>query len=254
VENFIGELTTISALTNSGGSPGAVFFDEVDQNTCGYHGSSCNYNLFNASNFASQQAASNAMLLRTATALNAANLIPIFSLDNRFNASSEGLPGADAPCALPEDATAAALAGTSWVRFYENWPNTFWRPVNADLNAGMIQNAILEAAAGVPAVLHGSAPCPAAQRNITRPGPLGGAIEFWIASYLIVADAGTTLSLSEDWYDANFCWWPEFDVDFGAPLGAATRTSAHAWTRNFTRANVVLDVSSGHFGAVSLLA
>jgi hypothetical protein len=37
VDTFIGELTTESALTNAGGPPGAVFFDEVDQNTCGAH-------------------------------------------------------------------------------------------------------------------------------------------------------------------------------------------------------------------------
>lgn len=62
----------------------------------------------------------------------------------------------------------------------------------------MIQNAILEAAAGVPAVLHGGGPCPGANRTITRPGPLGGPVEFLIATYLIVADAGTTLSISDD--------------------------------------------------------
>jgi hypothetical protein len=254
IDNFIGELTSESAITNAGGAPGAVFFDEVDQNTCGYHGSSCNFDLFNASSFAAQQSASNAMLARAAAALNAANLIPIFSLDNRINASSAGLPGAVTPCALPEDDTIAALRGATWVRFYENWPSTFWRPQNADLNAAMIKNAILEAAAGVPAILHGGAPCPAPDRNITRPGPLGGDVEFMVATYLIVADAGTTLSLSNDWFDASFCWRPELDVDFGAPLGLATQVGTHAWTRNFSRANVAVDVSSGYSGRVDLLA
>jgi hypothetical protein len=194
------------------------------------------------------------MLARTAALLNANNIVPIYSLDNRINASSLGLSGANAPCALPEDDTIASLANHTWVRFYENWPSTFWRPVNPDLHAAMIQNAILETASGVPVVLHGSAAgCPAVERNITRPGRLAGAIEFWVASYLIVADAGTTLSLSDNWYDDNFCWWPEFQVDVGSPLGVATRTSLHSWTRNFTRANVELDVSGGFVGVVDLL-
>ena len=49
------------------------------------------------------------------------------------------------------------------------------------------------------------------------------------------------------------CWWPEFDVDFGAPLGNATRLGLHSWARNFTRANVELDVSQGRVGVVDLL-
>lgn len=50
------------------------------------------------------------MLARTAAVLNANNIIPIYSSDNRLNASSAGLPGAVAPCALPEEDTIAALA------------------------------------------------------------------------------------------------------------------------------------------------
>lgn len=94
---------------------------------------------------------------------------------------------------------------------------------------------------------------PAPARNITRPGPLGGTIEFNIASYLIVASAGTTLSVSHGWYDSDYCWWPEFDVVYGTPLHAAVRTSPHAWTRNYTRATVHIDVSSGRNGQVYLL-
>jgi len=55
-------------------------------------------------------------------------------------------------------------------------------------------------------------------------------------------------------YDANFCWRPELDVAIGDPLGLAVRTSAHSWVRNFTRANVAVDVSAGRSGAVDLLA
>ncbi len=117
----------------------------------------------------------------------------------------------------------------------------------------MIANAILEGEAGVPNVLHQGAACPAPERNITRPGPLGGDIEFQVAVYLVVQSPGTTLSLSNDWYDASFCLHPEFDVDYGLPLGPPVRTSPHAWYRNYTMANVDVDVSSGRAGHVYLL-
>ena len=254
IDNIIAEITSESAITNAGGAPGAIFFDECDQNNCGYSGSACDFAHFSAAQLQAQQAASNAMLARTAATLNAANVIPIFSFDNRLNASGVGLPGAVTPCALPEEASLTALVASTWVRFYENWPSTFWRPDNADLHAAMIENAILETAAGVPVILHAGGDCPSQNRTIARPGRLGGSVEFAIATYLIVADAGTTLSLSNDWYDQNFCWRPELDIDLGSPLGLATRTSPHSWTRNFTRANVAVDVSAGNSGVVDLLA
>lgn len=116
----------------------------------------------------------------------------------------------------------------------------------------MIQNAILEAAAGVPTVLHASARCPATPRTIPVPGPLGGDVEFAMASYLVVAGVGTTISLSSGWMDADFCWRPEFDVDFGAPLGPAVRTGAYSFARNYTKCTVALDLKATT-GAVQLL-
>lgn len=53
--------------------------------------------------------------------------------------------------------------------------------------------------------------------------------------------------------DADFCWRPDFDVDFGAPLGPATRTSTYTWTRNYSRADVAIDVR-GSVGDVMLKA
>ena len=252
LDNVISELSTESALLGGGG---AVFFDEVDQGQCGYRAGSCDFAAF--TDVAAQQAASVAMLGSMVKQLNAAGITPILSLDNRLAASGDGLPGLAAPCALPEDAllNVTANAGLLFVRFYENFPQSFWTPGGPDLAAAMIANALLETAAGVPVIMHSGGACPAPARNITRPGRLGGDIEAAVASYLIVADAGTTLSISNDWYDASFCWRPEFDVDFGAPLGPATRLAPHAWTRAFARANVSVDVSAGGSGSsVYLLA
>ena len=252
LDSVVGELTSESALLGGGG---AVFFDEVDQGTCGYRGGSCDFGAFAGENPA-LQAASNAVLSRTVRTLNAAGITPILSLDNRLAASAASLPPSLAtPCALPEDALLDALSGAAWVRFYENWPQSFWVPGGPDLAAAMVANALLETAAGVPVVLHAGGACPAPPRQITRPGRLGGDIEAAVATYLLVAGpTGATLSISDDWYDASFCWRPDFDVDFGAPLAPAVRTGTHSWVRTFARANVTVDVASGGESTVFLLA
>jgi hypothetical protein len=239
VGSVIGELTMDRALTSGG--RGAVFFDEVDQGECGYRGGNCDFAKFNST---ALQAAKIATYARQTEAMNQAGIVPIFSLDNRFAASGTNT-STTLPCALPEDAMAEALKGMTWVRFYENWPSSFWVPGGVDLQASMVANAIIEAEQGIPNVLHGGGSCPAPSRNITIPGRLGGDVETELGLYLVVAGPGTTLSMSNNWYDADFCWRPEFDVDFGAPLGPAVRTGVYTWVRNYTLSYVELDVRGG---------
>jgi len=183
--------------------------------------------------------------------MNRGGVIPLLSLDNRLSKSSDGL-NAPIPCAIPEDATLDALNGLTWARFYENWPSSFWVPSNRDLYAAMISNAILEGTAGIPVLTHyNGGSCPDPGRHIPRPGRLGGNLEFGIATFLIVQTEWSVFSASTDWYDANFCWHPEYDVQYGRPLNAATRTGPYTWHRNFTMANVEIDVSR-NYGAVEL--
>ena len=248
LEHVIGQLADDSSMQ---GRISAVFFDEVDQGQCGYRCATCD---FSKLDLASIQNASITMYAQMVAALNIAGIVPILSLDNRMSASSEGLSGLKMPCAVPEERLVEALQGLSWARFYENWPGSFWVGGGPDVDAAMIANAILEANASIPTALHGGGQaCPAPPRNITRPGPLGGENEFLIASYLIVASPGTTLSISHGWYDEDFCWHPEFDVEYGTPVGPATRTGPHSWFRNYTRANAEIDVSKGRNGSVMLL-
>jgi hypothetical protein len=228
------------------GGRGAVFFDEVDQGTCGYQQppdvpsyAQCDFRAFDGARL---QNASNEMVVRMVKKLNDAGIVPILSLDNRMLETGANTAARAQPCALPEDALVEKLQGTSWVRFYENFPGTYWQDAGPDLYAAMVANAILEAKAGIPTVLHVGTRCSSA-RTIRRLGRLGGSIEFAVAAYLIVQGPGTTLSLSNGWYDADFCWWPEFDVDFGAPLGPPVRTGRHQWERNYTRSHAIIDVS-----------
>jgi len=234
----------------------AVFFDSVDQSTCGYRGSFCEFSDFNRD---ALHRSTNSMVERTVRRLNGAGIVPILSLDNRMAASSKGLEKAGLPCALPEDDLVDMLRGLVWARFYEFWPSSPWVEAGPDLDAAMIANAVLEADAGIPTVLHMGWPlpgleCPAKPRRIERPGPLGGDLEFEMAGYLVVQSEGTTLSLSYGWSDQDFCWRPEYDVDYGTPLGPPVRTGAHSWARNYTRSRAVLNVSARRFGSVYLLA
>lgn len=247
--------STVAEVASEAPTIGAVFFDEVDQAYCGYWNaarSGCP-----AQDPGTQmqlQASNNAMLARLVAQLNAAGVIPILSLDNRFAASSDQLPDAPRPCQLPEDATVAAIgANGTWARFYENWPSSFWVADGPDLRAAMIASAILEGQAGIPAIMHSPVgDCPDPGRNISRPGRLGGSMETALAAFLIAQTPQSVFSASTNWYDANFCWHPEFDVQFGAPLAPATRTGPHSWTRNFTRCNVEVDTSAD-YGAIFLL-
>jgi hypothetical protein len=243
IEKAIGELTTDGGLV-SNAPYSAVFFDEVDQSFCGYTQGSCNFTDFNLPQL---QGSNNAMLTRLVGSLNAAGITPILSMDNRMHATGDTLP-----CALSEDDTVAALKGLTWVRFYENWPSSFWHKSGPDENAAMVENAILEGAAGIPTALHIAGKCPAPARTIVRPGPLGGPIEFAIASYLIVATPGTTLSISQGWHDKSFCWHSEFDVVYGTPLGPALRSGNYTFSRNYTRCNVEIDAGQ-KVGRVDLL-
>jgi hypothetical protein len=250
--------STVAEVASEAPTIGAVFFDEVDQAYCGYwREAQAGCPAQDAATQRQLQQSNNAMLARMVTQLNAAGVIPILSLDNRFAASSDGLPGAPLPCPLPEDDTVAAIAAANgtWARFYENWPSSFWVADGPDLRASMIASAALEGQqAGVPMLMHASVTgaCPAT-RNITRPGRLGGKLEAALAAFLVVQTPQSVFSVSQDWYDADFCWHPEYDVEYGTPLGPATRTGPHSWTRNFTRCNVEVDTSAD-YGAVFLLA
>ena len=236
-----------------------VFFDESDQNYCGYWNSNNNNcGAFPLETLATMHSDNNQVLVRTTAALNAVGIIPLFSMLNRFAASSIRLENdLPAPCSLPEDATAAALNSNGLVygRFYENFPYSWWssNPQGSDQAAAFVANAIIEGQHNIPIVLHFDVTvCPSTPRNITRPGRLGGTLELQLALFLIVQTNSSVFSISGNWYDNDFCDHSEFYTTYGYPLGEATRTGGYTWTRNFTACNVAIDVSN-NLGEIDLI-
>ena len=117
----------------------------------------------------------------------------------------------------------------------------------------MIANAIIEGQHGVPAIMHTAGPCLSeAKRVIHRPGRLGGRLEWIIATFLIVQTPHNVISMSNNWYDKDFCWHSEFDVKYGRPLTDAVRLSPYTWARNFTLCTVHVDTRT-RCGEVLLL-
>ena len=257
VDRIAQQLARDSSLAGaSAGAGAAVFIDDADEGSCGMTiPGNCDFSNLALGTF---QRDTHVVLARVAAVLNKAGIVPILSINNRLAAATDGggrrakhLPP---PCAVPEDELLARLEadGSEWARFYEIFPGAFYPPRpswgppwgDPDSYAANVANALLEAGRGIPVVLHVVAGgCPAPRRAIARPGPLGGDIEFAVAAYLVVQGPGTVLSVSEGWYDSDFCWHPEFDVDFGTPVGPAVRSGPHAWARNYTRATVTIDVS-----------
>lgn len=233
-EYVVREVAGEVAGEGAAGVIGAVFFDESDLSYCGFWSQpELGCPALAAADVAAQHGVAMRVLANTTVVrcradcalflcvlrsppepsqtLNAAGVIPIFSLDNRLAASGNGTAAAP-PCALPEDDLIAALGNSTWARFYENWPASYfgeaidptWLPLPAscpstpslptaapntpDTHAAIIANAALEGEAGVPVLAHvyaGACPDPRPPVPV-GPGRLGGDLEYGLAAFLMV--------------------------------------------------------------------
>ncbi len=68
-----------------------------------------------------------------------------------------------------------------------------------------------------------------------------------MAAFLIVQQPYGYFGVSSTdfWYDDSWCWHPEYDLQYGSPLGDGVRTSPHSWYRNFTGCDVEIDTEKG---------
>jgi hypothetical protein len=171
-----------------------------------------------------------------AAALNANGSLPLLSTYNYLQAAAEGLEGVEAGGAgaplramngVYEDEYLAALAGVAWARFYEVWLGH-----GPAQDALMIQNAILEGAAGVPFVARSD---PKTMHSL----------EYGALGFLIAQAHHCYWGASSGWLDSDWPWRGILDWKVGAPLGNATRVGSFAWSRRFEHANVSVDTKAG---------
>jgi hypothetical protein len=229
-----------------------AFFDETDQGWCGYW----NKNQggcppIPAETQAQLQQDTYTMYGTMVRNLNSAGIVPVISSDNRISASNANISAA-MPCAIPEDALLTSLAGTAWTRFYENWPSSFWVPTGPDLDAGMIFNAILETAAGVPFLARSPVGGDCSANNtidsiLRKEGDsivVVSPFAYQLASFLVAMGPSSVFATSSGWYDADWCWHAEYDIFYGAPVAAAVRTGTYTFTRSFTNCDVSVDTTT----------
>lgn len=104
-----------------------VYFDEIDDNWCGYwiggHGN-CTSGYSNETQVA-QTKATYALYRAMVQKLNECGIIPIMASFALLKASGDGGITAQNPCMLWEDDLVTALDGLQWARFYEQWPDMF---------------------------------------------------------------------------------------------------------------------------------
>ena len=223
-----GELATEAPLVQ------AVFYDGFDKlyagGTLGAEGCSG----FTPAATAAELRAKVAATAQQAGLLNAAGALPLLSTYNFLQAASLGLPEAELAAAplqamngVYEDEYLAALSGVAWARFYEVWLGH-----GPAQDALMIQNAILEGAAGVPFVARSD---PKAMHSL----------EYGALGFLIAQASHCYWGASSGWLDADWPWRGILDWKVGAPLGSASRSSSYVWARRFEHANVTVDTKAG---------
>ena len=210
----------------------AVFYDGFDKLYAGGALGAAGCSGFSPAATAGQLRAKVAAAAAQAALLNAAGALPILSTYNYLQAAGEGLEGGaagplSAMNGVYEDEYIAALAGVAWLRFYEVWLGH-----GAAQDALMIQNALLEGAAGVPFVARSD---PKTMHSL----------EYGALGFLIAQAQHCYWGASSGWLDADWPWRGILDWRVGAPLGNATRSGSFAFARRFEHANVSVDTHAG---------
>ena len=68
-----------------------------------------------------------------------------------------------------------------------------------------------------------------------------------MAAFLVPRGECSYFMASTGWYDGDFKWQPEYDVDYGKLLeGARNDDASGAFTRQYTKCSVTLDCARSH--------
>jgi hypothetical protein len=115
-----------------------------------------------------------------------------------------------------------------------------------DSEKGYVQTILAEtqnASVGLPEVIH-YVTC-GVDRSCPQPNSLNGTAA--VAAFLIARGKYSYFMASTGWYDGNFKWQPEYDVDYGRPLGDATHDKdSGVFSRSYTKCVVTLDCADPH--------
>lgn len=111
---------------------------------------------------------------------------------------------------VSEDEYAKALAGKSWLRFYEVWMGH-----GASGDSAQLANAIRETELGIPFVARSD---PKLLRNEST-------LEYPACAFLIAQGPYCYFGVSTGWLDPNWTWHREYEWRVGAPVAAAVRHS-----------------------------
>ena len=122
---------------------------------------------------------------------------------------------------------AAAMRDTPYFRFYEGY-----KPSRAYIES--LLNETQRASQSLPVVVHAG----------TSVAPHLSPITDSLAAFLIVQENYSYFMASAGWLDGGWSWHPEYDVDYGTPLGpalAVNTAGGTVYTRRFTRCTVTVN-------------
>ena len=136
------------------------------------------------------------------------------------------------------------LVDAPMMRYYEDFlRGPTWL---GDSQEGYVQTIIAEAqnkTLSLPEVIH-YVTC-GADRSCPDPNSLKGTAA--VAAFLVARGEYSYFMASTGWYDANFKWQPEYDIDYGKPLEDARYDGASGvFTRQYTKCSVTLDCADPH--------
>lgn len=241
----------------------SVYFDEIDDNWCGYWGEATHGGcFFDRETQIEQTRASYSLYRLMVQKLNGCGIVPIMATFSTLQASTEHGIDSTNPCVVWEDELVEALDGLQWARFYEQWPDEFhMRKPGAregDRFAQIIANGILESKLGIPVVAHvtphnNTCETEALGADDRNPAALvpTGFDGFQMAAFYICQGPGWVWGASSGWTDSSYCWRKEYDLRCGHPLGDAVRTGTYTFVRNFTDCDIYVDTDcDGCAGAV----
>ena len=145
---------------------------------------------------------------RQADLLNHHGRTPILSTYNSLTSTTHGFGGM-ALNGVSEDDYAKALAGKSYLRFYEVWMGH-----GAAGDAAQLANAIQETALGIPFIAR------ADPKLLPK-----HSLEYPACAFLIAQGPYCYFGASTGWLDPDWAWHGEYDWQVGAPVAAPQQHS-----------------------------